>query len=878
MERLGSRKGVMFSLVTLVIVVLLLGEVLTYLYTNTQYSSLGAQEGQAQAAGMLYSQIRAQAPSFLQASLTDAVYALNAYEMSSAVNRTVGSGAYALQSLMDNGTIYGTNMNGYMGGYTLSAYANSVGVAAAGDGFTVSMPNANAVVFQASPGRISASFSTQLNVSSPYGTVSYPITANASIPISGLPDLFGGDLGTGAVVYSPNSSQLVNANYLAGGEGSIYSAPNNALAQLKAVSGSRSPYLFAYGSLYIDSNILASCSDVSGVPNKGNEILATSNSYSLNGAGNACGFAGLVTNAVNPASPPLVPYLVYSPNVISYLRPGASYLLDGNSLSLYDMAGLQAAVWSGSYAASSSSPTYLSLIGGSRFAASPYGVAPLGLASRQVASFTGASNVIALNVPVNAIAGGLNSVSFWVQWPGNQVSAMVPFSSNSYSIYVSGGSVGFGSGGSYMGTPTYGTSEFGTTPWVHIVATFSNGFPANDLLYVNGVRQALTAGGFPSSAAMGNSIAIGGAGPGSYLTGQVADVQVYNAVLTPFQAYSLYLGGINSGPVNYSTLAGWWPLNGNANDYSRYHDNGTANALYSRLSGYAGDTLDGGSFYRSPVSGVEGVSQCYSRGACAWGGPGKVYAAVPQAYATNTVQAVGSLLGSANITIPASAYFNAAENAYYIASRIPLNTISAGYDTISFWMDFVPNAITATAPVYFGGGYGVVGTSTCFGIGTGSTVHGIAASTVANRWVNIVAVLSDAADPSSGSSTLYVNGTSKPYTCGSALSGGSAPGITTVYLGGEPGASAGFSGSIADVQVYNTVLTSIQAQQLYLNNTVPNLKPAGWWPLSTGSNQTGALAGNVAVEWAGGQICTVANSLGIIGSPCGIAYLPFGPR
>jgi hypothetical protein len=1209
MERLkGSSRGVMFTLVTVVVVVLLLGEVLTYLYTNTQYSNLGIQATPSVASGSLYSQVEIGAPAFLQASLTKAVYALNAYETGNGVHG-VNSSSYALSSLIDNGTLYGANMVSYMGGYTLSAYANAIGTQASSEGLALSMSGTKAVVFQNSPGRISVSLSAVLNVSSPYGIVSYPVTANASVPISGLPDLFGGSLGTGPIQYSQNISRLVNNSYAQLlSTGSIYNSVN-AVGPSIALSKSRSPYLFAYAPLFVDNSVTPFCGDANMIASgRSSYILVAANSQDISSS--VCGFAGLITYFSNTVSAPLKPYLVYgyssgnyvnitltnsqssatavpfqqmidfnpgsytsheatdlgnirfyqgsqelyswcesgcntvsssnavfwvklpngiaangnvvvtmaflstgtdyqsdgpyageapqlSPtygqydngksvfglydnfsgtslsalwnptgnvivsngltitpnsvtfnsagissvstfgypywlegdfiskqsggpasslgveesitntlpqtgssgleydsgytmsyggttavataraqvvsssgtttlggslasitlpniggvawiatgsqqyqntystfytgsdstssigplyfsvlgvgsasfwsgnvqwvrarayppngvmptqsfnslqtglsylvsNIISSLKTGNTYLLGGGAL--YDVSPLQGSVYKGAYINSGFSPTYLALIGGQQYAMSPYGVAPLGVATRQVASFSSGGNAVATSIAINTVSGGYNTASFWMQWPTNQVN-LVPLSFNAYSIYVTSTAIGFSSAsGNMLGTITGGFSGFTTTPWVHVVAEFDNGAPSGDILYIDGVRQNLQylQGTLPS-ASVGRTVSMGGFSSSSYnsFNGMIADVQLYNSLLSPYQAYSLYTSGINSGPVNYSSLVGWWPLNGNLNDYSQYHNNATAtpssSVSYSSLTGYGGSALGGGSFYSGLLEGVQGISQCYGISSCAWNGAGKLYVPVPQSYATSSVQLPSNALGFTNNTIPGSAYFNSAQNNYFVASGIPLGSS----DTISFWMDWVPVNGNTGDPVYFGGGGGLSGsTGSNFGCsGGGGTIP---ASSLENHWVNIVAV------NGGGSQGLYLNGS---YQTGCTLGGPSSSNM--VYIGSSSSGTNFFSGSISDVQVYNTVFNSGQIAQLYLNNSVSGASPAGWWPLSSGNNgftnQTSAVTGNYAVEYnsIGGNPCTEANSLGP-GSSCGgVLFLPFGPR
>ena len=53
-----------------------------------------------------------------------------------------------------------------------------------------------------------------------------------------------------------------------------------------------------------------------------------------------------------------------------------------------------------------------------------------------------------------------------------------------------------------------------------------------------------------------------------------ADVQIYNSSLSANEVQALYLEGIGGAPIRLQNLVGWWPLNGNANDYSGNNNNG----------------------------------------------------------------------------------------------------------------------------------------------------------------------------------------------------------------------------------------------------------------------------------------------------------------
>ncbi len=64
--------------------------------------------------------------------------------------------------------------------------------------------------------------------------------------------------------------------------------------------------------------------------------------------------------------------------------------------------------------------------------------------------------------------------------------------------------------------------------------------------------------------------------------GLIADVQLYNSSLGQNSITALYQEGIGGAPIDLHNLVGWWPLNGNANDYSGNGNNGVpANVVYT---------------------------------------------------------------------------------------------------------------------------------------------------------------------------------------------------------------------------------------------------------------------------------------------------------
>ncbi len=61
--------------------------------------------------------------------------------------------------------------------------------------------------------------------------------------------------------------------------------------------------------------------------------------------------------------------------------------------------------------------------------------------------------------------------------------------------------------------------------------------------------------------------------------GLISNVQIYNTSLSANDVQALYQEGIGGAPQNTQNLVGWWPLNGNANDYSGNNNNGAATSV-----------------------------------------------------------------------------------------------------------------------------------------------------------------------------------------------------------------------------------------------------------------------------------------------------------
>ena len=131
------------------------------------------------------------------------------------------------------------------------------------------------------------------------------------------------------------------------------------------------------------------------------------------------------------------------------------------------------------------------------------------------------------------------------------------------------------------------SSTVSTNGWYYLTGTY-NGASGILSVYVNGVPTSTTLGVNINTNT--NTLVIGDLADGSYgFIGSIADVQIYNTSLDANQVQALYMEGIGGVPVNLQHIVGWWPLNGDFNDYSGNGNNGVPGSVTftsSWTSGY----------------------------------------------------------------------------------------------------------------------------------------------------------------------------------------------------------------------------------------------------------------------------------------------------
>ncbi len=202
-----------------------------------------------------------------------------------------------------------------------------------------------------------------------------------------------------------------------------------------------------------------------------------------------------------------------------------------------------------------------------------------------VAQFNGANSYVNVGGTVPQLSSF--TIAGWIEFNTNTAWMMIDrgTAATAGSYYIYGDYVSSGSGNEPDCTifgPTgsrydifFGTLSTGT--WYFLTCTF-NSQTGTVQTYVDAAPiQSETA------AALGTSTSItqigNYAGGGYNLNGRLADLQLYNASLSQSEVTALYQEGIGAVPIDPAHLVGWWPLNGNTQDYSGNNDQGIATAV-----------------------------------------------------------------------------------------------------------------------------------------------------------------------------------------------------------------------------------------------------------------------------------------------------------
>ena len=225
---------------------------------------------------------------------------------------------------------------------------------------------------------------------------------------------------------------------------------------------------------------------------------------------------------------------------------------------------------------------------------SSYDVGLSGTCNGEMPEYVAEFNGGRIQLPQMPITIGSVTITAWVYFPPG-------ISPNYYDFIGFHNAAGYGfedlilpgpppEFGTRFDTPTYsnyyayGSSSLSSTgDWVFYVAVLYSGTAAEGYTDLQpGSGNSATLPYYLTA----NQNYIGSPGPNLHYAGNppdgimISNVQLYNASLSANDIRTLYLEGIGGAPIKLQNLLGWWPLNGNTNDYSGNSNNGAANGVF----------------------------------------------------------------------------------------------------------------------------------------------------------------------------------------------------------------------------------------------------------------------------------------------------------
>ncbi|MGC9011257.1 MAG: LamG-like jellyroll fold domain-containing protein, partial [Candidatus Micrarchaeia archaeon] len=316
-------------------------------------------------------------------------------------------------------------------------------------------------------------------------------------------------------------------------------------------------------------------------------------------------------------------------------------------------------------------------------------------------------------------------------------------------------------------------SYFPLNTWNLVGATYNG---TTYIVYLNGKQVwSRKVGKLFGYAAPGNlQIGLTTAYPpsGNQFFGNIANVQFYSTNLTASEVAQLYQGGVFGLPLARGLVA-WYPLLGNANDYSGNGNNGVSYNVTYTLQSIASPYL----LYSFGGSGVEFNGQ--------------------NSYIYNSSYAPLNL--QPNFTIAAMVYLNSYANSPMIYSEgNPALTLGLGINSNGNLYAQVWNAKTTNNWIGFTSNLKV-------------PLH---------TWTFVALSLNNGGI-ATGNAALYMNTQNQTFSLQEENNSGThylGIGFNIGYLVSQP--FQGINGSIANLQIYNKALTPKQINELY-NNLYP---------------------------------------------------------
>ncbi len=212
-----------------------------------------------------------------------------------------------------------------------------------------------------------------------------------------------------------------------------------------------------------------------------------------------------------------------------------------------------------------------------------------------VAEFNGQSSLINTSLKVDP-TNSPYTFAAWVDVLNQSLNPSYGSAGVVWSNYTVGGIVGMsisplGSGftvNPWAGGISPNIGQYPLNAWHFIVTVYPNADSPTRSVYVDGKLAGTTNTGTPPPPA---TMVIGGLRHYVVVPSvDLANVQIYNTSLSQAEISALYMEGIGGAPTIPQNIVAWYPLNGDANDYSGNNNNGqSTNVQYTNtwISSYS---------------------------------------------------------------------------------------------------------------------------------------------------------------------------------------------------------------------------------------------------------------------------------------------------
>jgi hypothetical protein len=818
----GSSKAQLMTVIMLILFLLILAELFTLALLNITSDATMQSFSLSFSSSNYGNLLRLSANNFAKESLRKAIFSLATYEYNATLRKgnLISNTSLYISNMMISG-ILPNDLSGYpqnaMGNLTLAIYNSSIASLLNFAVQPVAVNETRPVIFQPDPYHIGVSYTERISINSSGNNYRYSIPVNVSIPINNTPDLLYAQQG---VLRNIKFANLTNVTSVIG---NAYATSGNSVT-------------YAYGTIYSlpsSSTGGATCpSSSSYSPMNKNTILATYNAIGLESCMN--NYAGLISY-IAPSSTPAVPYLIYpaSTNVVQSLQSGQKVLLYGPGYDTLNIEGLRTAIMNGYYFSSPFASSYLNIANDNFNIQSPNGFFTFSNYNTQSANFNSAINYVQANPP-----GSLTGSFTVVGWGNPATTATMDIvgtrspSDDSFDMKFTGGNKihgDIGTGSAWITNLADASFPYSTNTLYQVAYAVT---PTGYTIYVNGVQvgSGTLSGGTPLLFDANHHVFIGQAGNSAeYFNGAIANIQIYNSALLPSQIQQLYQEGIEGLPLS-GNLVGWWPLNGNSNDYSGNGNNGAATAVsYGLLQNYNRDSIFN-TPVSTPLSPLPGVLSCNSKSQCASNSLPHLFLGFNPLEQQNAYVQTAYFNGAANVLLGSGSAFNV--NGLTITAWVKETARGANAKIVSRRLSNNDYYMLGSSN---GQPYG--------GIGNVLSQNQISDPVVMplNEW-HFLAFTSNSL---ASNIMLYYDGNMVVSSLAQEPVGNLAG--VQVSLGSDfQGVSNYFTGYVSDVQLYSTPLNQQQVTQLYSEGILGLPIPTNliaWYPLDGNANDY-SLNGN----------------------------------